>query len=67
MHGSVRRPVQDESAPALEYAIEDRGGEIVIVEHGAPDVEGFVRREDHGSVLQVAVVHDVVEHVGGVV
>lgn len=67
MHGPVRWTVQDEGPTPLEDPVEDRGGKVVVVEYGAPCFEGLVRREDHGAVLQVAVVDDVVQHIGGVV
>ena len=48
---------------ALEDAIDDGFGEVVIVEHGTPLFELLVGREDHGSVLQVPLVDDMEQHV----
>ena len=53
-------------APPLEHAIEDGFGEIGIVQHAAPGAERLVGGEDHGPVMQVAVVDDLEEDVGGV-
>ena len=66
MVGPNGRPVQGEQAPALEDPIHDGVREIVVVEDAAPRRDGLVRRKDHGSLLPVAVVDDVEEHVGGV-
>jgi hypothetical protein len=52
---------------ALEHAVEDDLGKILVVEHGATGRERLVRREQHRPLLEVSVVDDVEEHVGGVV
>jgi hypothetical protein len=64
--GAVGAPAQFEVAAALQHAIEDRFGEIGIVEHAAPGRQGLVRREEHGALVQVAIVHHLEEHIGRV-
>jgi hypothetical protein len=51
---------------ALQDAVEDGFREIRIVQDSAPRGERFIRREDHGALMQVAVVHDLEEHIGGI-
>lgn len=53
------------SAP-FEHAIEDRLREVSIMEKLAERRQGFAGGEDHGSVAEIAIVDDPVEHVGGV-
>jgi hypothetical protein len=36
MLGPYRRPVEREQATALEDAVDDGGGQVVVVEHSAP-------------------------------
>ena len=60
MPGAVGRAPELEMAPAIE----DRLGEIVVVEDPPPGGQRFVRREDHGSVMQVAVVDDLEQDIG---
>jgi hypothetical protein len=50
----------------LEDPIQDGLGEIRIMEDPAPGGERFVRGEDHRAMMQVALVDDVEEHVGGI-
>jgi hypothetical protein len=59
--------VEAERAAAFEDAIDDGVGEVVVVEDGAPAARVLIGGEDHGAAGDVALVHDVVEHVGGVV
>jgi hypothetical protein len=66
MLGAHRRAVQEQHATALQDAVDDRGGEVVVVEYSAPVVRVLVRREDHRALRLMSVVDDVVEHVGGV-
>jgi hypothetical protein len=54
-------------ATALEDPVDDRGGQVVIVEDATPGVEGLVGGEDHRAVLEMALVDDVEEQVGGIV
>ena len=63
---AVRRPAQLEVAAALEDPVQDRLGEVWVMEDPAPGGERFVRREDHRAVMQVAFVDDVEEDVGGI-
>jgi hypothetical protein len=62
-HGGA---VELDDAAAFEDAVEDGGGEVFVVEDGAPGVEGLVGGEDHRAFSAVALVDDVEEHVGGV-
>ncbi len=64
--GTHRRAVELKQAAALEDAVEDRLGEIVVVQHPAPGGERLVGGEDHRAPALVALVDDVEEHVGGV-
>ncbi|MEY4509355.1 MAG: hypothetical protein RLZZ450_1477 [Pseudomonadota bacterium] len=51
---------------SLEYPVEDRLGEVVVVQDVAPGPQLLVRREDHGLAREVALVDDTEEHVGGI-
>ena len=66
MAGPIGAPAQFDVAAALEHAVEDRLGEIRIVQDPAPRGERLVRGEDHRPPVQVAVVDDLEEHVGRV-
>ena len=66
MAGAVGGPAQLEMAPSFEHPVEDRLGEIRVVEHSAPGAQRLVRREQHRAVMQVALVDDVEEDVGGI-
>ena len=48
----------------LEDAVEEGLGELGVVQHGAPFVEGLVGGEDDGLAAQAAAVDDAVEDVG---
>ena len=64
MARAVGRAVEDQQAAAFERAVDDRFGEIVIVQYSAPGGERrLVGREDHRPLLEMAVVDDVEEHV----
>jgi len=63
---AVGGATQFEETAALEDAVQDRLGQIGIVQDPAPRGEGFVRREKHRAVVQVAFVDDVEEDVGEV-
>jgi hypothetical protein len=63
---AVGGATQFEETAALEDAVQDRLGEIGIVQDPAPRGERFVRREKHRAMMQVAFVDDVEEDVGGV-
>jgi len=58
MARAVRRAIEYQQAAALEGAVDDSFGEMVIVQHAAPGCE---RR-----LLEMAVVRDVKEHVRGI-
>jgi uncharacterized protein YidB (DUF937 family) len=51
---------------ALEEAVEDRLGEIGIMKHLAECRQRFVRGDDRGALLQVALADDPEEHIGGI-
>jgi len=46
--------------------IQNSGRQILIVQHLAPRAERLVGGEDHGPLLQVAMVHHMEEHIGGI-
>src|SRR5438034_568155 len=48
--------IEREHAPALEYAVDDRVGEILVVQYVAPRGERFVGGEDHRALLPMAIV-----------
>lgn len=59
--------IEDEEAAALEGAVDDGLGQVVVVEDGAPGGERrLVGGEEDRAPAQVAVVDDVEQHVGGV-
>ncbi len=64
MSEPVGRTAEVDDAPALEDAVEDRLGEIRIVKDLSPGVDRLIRRENHGSAFEVALVDDLEEHVG---
>jgi hypothetical protein len=51
---------------ALEHAVEDRLGEIRVVEDAAPSPQRLVGGEDQRPTVQMAVVHDLEQDVRGV-
>ena len=65
--GAHGRAVETEDATAMQDAVDDRVGEVVVMKHGAPALGMLVGREDHRALLDVALVDDVEEHVRGVV
>ena len=62
-----RGPVEAKKSAALEDAIDDRIGEIVVVKDSAPTTRMFIGREDHRATSDVAIVDDVIEDVRGIV
>jgi len=66
MPGSHRGPVQLQKPSALEHAVDDSDGEVVVVQHAAPGAERLIGREEHRPVVLVALVDDVKEHVRSV-
>ncbi len=66
MFGAHRRAVKGEEASALEDAIDDGQGQVIVMEHAAPGGDGLVGGEDHRAPPLVAVVDYVEEHVGGI-
>ena len=67
MASSSGGTVEAKESSALEDAVDDGGGEVVIVEDLAPSVGVFVGGEDHGALANVALVDDVEERIGSVV
>jgi hypothetical protein len=61
-----RTPAERDQAPALEDALDDRVGEVLLVQHLASGAQRLVRGEDRGAAAQVAGIDDVVEDVGRV-
>ena len=66
MPGTGGGPAQLEVAPSFEHAVEDGLSEIRIMEDPAPGTERLVGREQRGAVMQVALIDDVEEEVGGI-
>lgn len=64
MSGPIGGAAQLEMPPPLQHAVEDGLGEIGVVEDPAPGAQRLVGREDHGALMQVALVDDVEEDVG---
>jgi len=60
------RAVEIEEAAAFEDAVDDGGGEVIVVEDGAPEGGVLVGGEEHGASGEMAVVDDVEEHVSSV-
>jgi hypothetical protein len=52
--GAHRRSIEVQQAPALEDAVDDGGGEVIVVQHGAPVVGMLVRGDDATLVRDVA-------------
>jgi hypothetical protein len=67
MSGAVGRAAKVEDPTAFQDAIDDGLREVGVVEDGSPGGERFVGGEDHRLVMQVAVVDDMEEKIGGVV
>jgi hypothetical protein len=63
MAGAVGGAAQLEVAAALQHPVEDGLGKIGVVQDPAPGMQRLVGREDHGAVMEVALVDDVEEHV----
>ena len=63
MPGPIGGAAQLEMPPPLQHAVEDGLGEIGVVEDPAPGAQRLVSREDHGALMQVALVDDVEEDV----
>ena len=58
--------VEPQQPASLEHAVDDRLGEVVVVEHAAPRLERLVRCKDHRAVPPMSLVDDMEEHIGGV-
>jgi hypothetical protein len=61
---SHRRTIQREKAAAFEDAIDNRVGQVFIMQHTSPLIQRFVGGEDHCPLLTMPIVDDVKEHVG---
>jgi hypothetical protein len=66
MFGPHRWPIEREQSAALKDAVEDRVGQVFIMQHAAPGRQRLVRGENHGALLPMAVIDDMEEHVGRV-
>ena len=66
MARSVGASAQFEVAAAFEHAVEEGFGEVGVVQDAPPGGARLVRREDHGPLVQVPVVDDLKEDVGGI-
>ena len=63
MPGPVGRAAELKVPSALEDPIQDRLGEVRIMEDSSPRGQRFVCREDHGPAVQMPIVDDLEEHV----
>ncbi len=61
--GPHRRTIQREETTALQDAVDDRVGEVFVMQYASPLVERFVGGEDHRALLPMAIVDDMEEHV----
>ena len=66
MASPIGAPAQFDVPAAFEHTIEDRLGQIRVVQYAAPRRQGLVGGEDHGPVVQVPIVDDLEEDVGGI-
>ena len=57
---------RQDKASALEDAIQDSGGQVVIMQYLSPIAERFIGSKDHGSFSQVAIVDDMKQDIGGI-
>ena len=65
--GAVRRAIEEHESTALENAVDDRLGQIGVVQHGAPGGQRrLVGREQHRAPAQVPLVDDMEQDVGRV-
>ena len=65
--GSQRGSIELEDSPAVQDAVNDRVGEVIVVQHRTPTSRVLVGGEDHRASLDVTLVDDVEEDVRGVV
>jgi hypothetical protein len=52
-----------DKSSSFQHAIEDRLGQIRIVQHLPPCIDGLVRRKDHRTTMEVPVVDDLKQNV----
>jgi hypothetical protein len=62
----IRAAAEGDELSALEHAVEDDLGQIVVVQHLAALAQLLVGGEDHGLLREVAPVDDAEEQVGGI-
>lgn len=67
MLGAHRGAVELQQATSLEHAVDDGGGEVIVVQDLAPAVGVLVRGEDHRAQCLMALRDDVIEDVRGIV
>ncbi len=61
--GAHGRTVEQQETAAFEDAVDDCGGQVVVVQNGTPCVGMLVRGEDHRALRLMTMANDVVEHV----
>ena len=66
MTGAHRGPFQADDAPALEDAVDDGLGQVVVVQGRASVIERLVGGEQVAAVLDAAGVDEMEQDVGGV-
>jgi hypothetical protein len=64
--GPDRGPIEPEVSTAFEYAVDDRVGEIVVVQDVSPALGVLVGGEHHRASANVSIIDHVVEDVGRV-
>src|SRR2546429_268269 len=58
--------IEVDEASTLQDSIQNGGRQILVVQHLSPRAERLVRGEDHRPLLEVAMVHHMVQHIGGI-
>src|SRR2546430_8170042 len=58
--------IEVDEASTLQDSIQNGGRQILVVQHLSPRAERLVRGENHRPLLEVAMVHHMVQHIGGI-
>lgn len=66
MLSAQRRAIEVDEPAALQDAVEDGLGEVVVVQDVAPGFQGLVGGKEQGAWSEMAFVDEVVKDVGGV-
>jgi hypothetical protein len=66
MTRTSRGSIEADEPSSFQDAVEDRGRQVLVVQHLPPFIQGLVGGEDHGPLAQVAVVDHMKKDVGGV-